>query len=168
MIVGQAPGINAARTQVPWSGSSGVILRGWLKRIGIDPGTWLDVCYLTSTTKCFPGKPPSGSGDRAPSRREQALCRSFLDREIVLVQPAIIVTLGRIAAESLLPELRVKSMTDFIGQVFHPDLGFGQVPVVPLPHPSGVSRWLNDPENRTLVDHGLERVRNLRAGAATG
>jgi uracil-DNA glycosylase len=161
MIVGQAPGINAARTQVPWSGASGVILRGWLQRIGIEPETWLDTCYLTSTTKCFPGKPLSGSGDRAPSRREQALCSSFLDREIALVQPEIIITLGRIAAESLLPGLRPQSLTAFVGQVFRADFGFGEVPVVPLPHPSGVSRWLNDPENRALVDHGLERLREL-------
>lgn len=163
MIIGQAPGINAARTRVPWSGTSGVVLRGWLERIGIDPATWLETCYLTSTTKCFPGKAVSGGGDRAPSRREQALCRPFLDREIGLVQPGLIVTLGRIAAETILPQLRSPSLTDFVGRIFERDFGYGPVPVVPLPHPSGVSRWLNDPDNRAIVDQGLDCLANLYA-----
>lgn len=165
MVVGQAPGIRAAPGSVPWSGPSGVLLRGWLARIGIDKVEWLDRCYLTSVTKCFPGRPAAGGGDRAPSRKEQALCRPFLDAEIGLVRPGLVITLGRIAAETLVPALRGQPMTAMVGHVFQPDLGYGPVPLVPLPHPSGVSRWLNDPANRTLVDTSLVRLRDLYAQA---
>jgi uracil-DNA glycosylase family 4 len=161
MIIGQAPGINAATTGLPWSGASGVVLAGWLEQIGIDPGTWREHCYLTSVTKCFPGKPPTGSGDRAPSRKEQALCRPFLDREVALVRPRWMITLGRIAAETMLPDLRGQPLTSIVGRVLETDLGYGPVQVAPLPHPSGVSRWLNDPANRALVDQALARFSEL-------
>ena len=121
------------------------------------------MCYLTSTTRWFPGRAVSGSGDRAPSRRERILCRLFLEREIALVQPSLIITLGRIAAEPNLPHLRSQSLTDIVGQIFEHDFGYRLIAVLSLPHPSGVPRWLNDPDNRALVDRGLTRLTNLYA-----
>jgi uracil-DNA glycosylase len=161
MILGQAPGVNAAAKGIPWSGTSGKLLRGWLERIGIDPGHWLDDCYLTSVTRCFPGPARSGSGDRMPSRAEQALCRTWLDRELAFAQPKIIVTLGRLAAETMAPHLKAQSLAGFVGVPQQVTLPHGEVTILPLPHPSGVSRWLNDPVNRRLVDAGLERLREL-------
>jgi uracil-DNA glycosylase len=161
MILGQAPGGNAEFAGIPWSGASGKVLRGWLARIGIDPEHWLDECYLTSVTRCFPGPARSGSGDRLPSRAEQALCRTWLDRELAFAQPRIIVTLGRLAAETMAPHLKALSLAEFVGVPQEITLSYGKVTVLPLPHPSGVSRWLNDPDNRRLVDLGLDRLRDL-------
>jgi uracil-DNA glycosylase family 4 len=155
MIIGQAPGPRAHATGVPWSGRSGEILRGWLEQAGFPPDEWRETWYLTSLTKCFPGKATRGKGDRAPSRAEQTLCADHLEMELALVRPEIIVTLGKMAASRVIPGASRLPLTDIVGTVTDVDLPHGATTVVPLPHSSGVSRWLNDPANRALVDEGL-------------
>lgn len=155
MLVGQAPGARAHEAGVPWSGASGVLLRGWFARAEFPPGSFLDTWYFTSLTKCFPGKISGGKGDRAPSAAERRLCRSWLDGEIALVRPEVIVTLGRLAAEALIPATKRLSLSDIVGRAWSVDPGYGEVTVIPLPHPSGVSRWRNDPVNVALIDRGL-------------
>jgi uracil-DNA glycosylase len=91
------------------------------------------------------------------------MCRPWLDRELAFARPKIIVTLGRLAAETMAPHLRSRPLTDFVGIPQVISLPYGEVTVLPLPHPSGVSRWLNDPANRRLVDQGLARLRDLYA-----
>lgn len=158
MIVGQAPGARAHQTGVPWSGRSGEILRGWLEQAGFPSGAWRETWYLTSLTKCFPGKAAQGKGDRAPSPAEIALCGDHLAAELALVRPEIVVTLGKLAASRLIPGARRLALADLVGTAFTVDLGHGPATVVPLPHPSGVSRWLNDPANRERVGVGLARL----------
>lgn len=155
MIIGQAPGPRAHATGVPWSGHSGEILRGWLAQAGFPEEQWRETWYLTSLTKCFPGKATQGKGDRAPSRAEQALCADHLQMELALVRPEIIVTLGKMAAIRMLPGASRLPLTEIVGTAMDMDLPHGRTTIVPLPHPSGVSRWLNDPANRALVDKGL-------------
>lgn len=162
MVVGQAPGPRAYLSRLPWSGPSGTLLRRWFAAAGFDPERFLDDWYFTSLTKCFPGKAKQGQGDRVPSARERALCRPHLDAEIDLVRPALIVTLGRLAADALVPGARDKRLADLVGTVFTTDLGYGSVDLVPLPHPSGIGRWLNDPGNQALVDQALGRLAALR------
>lgn len=162
MIVGQAPGPRAHLTGIPWSGASGTLLRRWFAQAGFDPDRFLDDWYFTSLTRCFPGKAKQGAGDRAPSALERALCRSHLDAELDLVRPRLIVTLGRMAADALIPGARSMTLRDLVGSTFAIDLGFGPSAVVPLPHPSGVGRWLNDPGNRALVDGALACLAALR------
>ncbi len=164
MIVGQAPGPRADRSAIPWAGASGALLRRWFGQAGFDPERFLDDWYFTSLTKCFPGKAKHGSGDRAPSAVERSLCRSHLDAEIALVRPRLIVTLGRLAAEALLPGARTMRLNELVGAEYMVDPGYGPVAVVPLPHPSGVGRWLNDPANRVLVDAALVRLDRVRRG----
>lgn len=162
MVVGQAPGPRAHATGVPWSGRSGENLRGWLAQAGFPEDEWRETWYLTSLTKCFPGKAAQGKGDRAPSRAERALCADHLEMELALVRPEIIVTLGKMAAGRLVPGARRISLAEIVGTVHEVDLPYGRVTVVPLPHPSGVSRWLNDPANRALVDEGIARLTEAR------
>lgn len=155
MIVGQAPGVRAHTTGVPWSGRSGEILREWLSRAGFPPEAWRETWYLTSLTKCFPGKAATGKGDRAPSREEIALCADHLEMELQMVRPEIIVTLGKMAAVRLIPGSSRVPLAELVGKAREVRLVHGAAVVVPLPHPSGVSRWLNDPENRVLVDRAM-------------
>lgn len=162
MIIGQAPGARGLRTGVPWSGVSGDLLRAWFARAGYPPAEFLDTWYFTSLTKCFPGKVTGGKGDRAPSAAERTLCAPWLAGEIALVRPKLIVTLGRLAAEALIPATRRRALAEVIGTVWMVDPGYGEIPVVPLPHPSGVSRWLNDPTNRNKVDLAMDRLAALR------
>ena len=155
MVIGQAPSVRAHLQGVPWSGASGDLLRSWFAQAGFAPEQFLDDWYFTSLTRCFPGKAASGNGDRAPSRTELALCRPWLDAEIALVQPRLMVTLGRMAADAIIPGARGQTLRDLVGTIQPVDLGYGLIPVVPLPHPSGVGRWLNDPSNRALVNTAM-------------
>ena len=152
MVVGQAPATFVAERPTPFSGASGKVLRAWFARAGVPLDEFDDRVYLTSLTKCFPGKSASGKGDRAPSAAEIKLCRGHLEREVALVRPATIVTLGRVAGTAFVGPAPLAALvgtrreTEFAGQ---------RLVVLPLPHPSGVSHWLNDAGNRALVDAGL-------------
>jgi uracil-DNA glycosylase family 4 len=165
MVVGQAPGPTAAERPLPYSGPSGRTLRAWLSTAGFPEDALYDPdrFYLTSTTKCFPGRSRSGNGDRAPSRAEIRLCSSFLEGELALVRPELILALGRISIETFLPSLRGATLRDIIGEprVAEQTPAQGAL-VLPLPHPSGVSRWHNDPENRAHLAKALAWLATAR------
>ena len=160
MIVGQAPGPTAGERPLPFTGASGRTLQGWLERAGFAPGALHRDFYLTSITKCFPGPARGGgNGDRPPSAREIALCGRHLDREIALVRPEIVVSLGRLAAERLDPTARRLPLAELVGSLRRAERGGHVFRLLPLPHPSGVSRWLNEPANRARVDEALTLLR---------
>ncbi len=159
MVVGQAPAAGAVERPLPFSGGSGVVLRGWLARAGFDDGALHDPrrFYLTSLTKCFPGKARQGDGDRAPSRAEIALCRPNLVAELGLVRPELILALGRLAIDALLPSQRGAPLAEIVGVARPVELAAGgDALVLALPHPSGVSRWHNTAANRERVDLALD------------
>jgi uracil-DNA glycosylase family 4 len=161
MIVGQAPGPTAGKRPLPFSGPSGKTLQAWLERAWFPSGSLHRDWYLTSLTKCFPGPAISGGkGDRPPSAREIALCAGHLDREIALVRPEIVVSLGRMAAERLDPTARKAPLAELVGSVRPAARAGHAFRLMPLPHPSGVSRWLNDPAHRARLDEGLAALRH--------
>lgn len=165
MVIGQAPAESAAERPLPFSGASGVVLRRWLARAGFDDGALHDPrrFYLTSLTKCFPGKARQGDGDRAPSRDEIDLCRPNLAAELRLVQPELILALGRLAIDALVPSLRRVPLAGAVGEARAAELPeAGTALVLPLPHPSGVSRWHNAPANRARVDLALDWLASER------
>jgi len=160
MVVGQAPGALAHERPLPYSGASGRTLGAWLARAGFDPGALHDRCYLTSLTKCFPGPSPGGKGDRAPSAAEIALCRAHLDRELALVRPELVLALGKLASVAL---TGVNApLAELVGTLRPAERAGHRCLVLPLPHPSGVSRWLNDPANRARHEQALALLADLR------
>jgi uracil-DNA glycosylase family 4 len=138
-----------------FAGPAGRFLENWLERAGFPAGYFRRHVYLTSLTRCFPGKSPSGNGDRPPSNAEIALCRRYLDRELELLQPKLVLLVGKMAIDACLGR---RPLVDTVGQVFNHE---GRL-FLPLPHASGVSRWLNDPSNRALLDRALEELSRLR------
>ena len=148
-IVGQAPGAVELTTGQPFSGRSGAELRRWLAQAGIAED---DLPYRTAITKCFPGKSPTGSGDRRPSPAEIALCTPWLDQELALLQPKVILLLGGLAVDRFWGKVPLESA---VGNVRTVD----GVTYIPLPHPSGASRWLNDPVHRALLRRALRILR---------
>src|SRR5215208_5290744 len=95
MVIGQAPGPVTHREGIHFAGPAGRTLAGWLEAAGFPPGDahkfpYLSAAWITSLTRCFPGPSRSGNGDRAPSAKEIALCRPFLEEEIAAVDPDII------------------------------------------------------------------------------
>ena len=147
-ILGQAPGIVEGEERRPWRGRAGQTLRRWLE---LDEDAFYATFYCASVTRCYPGRAPSGGGDRTPTAREQELCSFWRDWELALVRPRLIVPVGGLAIRKL---LGVTSLDASLGERFE----MGDAVAVPLPHPSGVSRWMNLAENRERVERAVERI----------
>lgn len=161
MIIGQAPGHRSVERGEPFSGPSGRLLDAWLTRAGFAPGALRREVYLSAMTKCDPGRHPKGNGDRKPSPAELALCRPFLLRELELVRPQAILLVGGMAIEAFLGPAR---LDDVVGSAFERN----EVHLLPLPHPSGVSRWLNEPAHQALVNQALEYLSGWRRAWEAG
>jgi uracil-DNA glycosylase len=148
-MFGQAPGAVEGEQRRPWRGRAGRTLRRWLE---LDEDEFYATFYCASVTRCYPGKAPSGRGDRAPTPREQELCAFWRDRELELMRPLLIVPVGGLAARRL---LGLKSVTACVGRRFE----HGDAVAIPLPHPSGASGWLNDRANRRRVAGAAALIR---------
>jgi len=148
-LFGQAPGIVEGEERRPWRGRAGQTLRRWLR---MDEDEFYDTFYIASVTRCYPGRPASGRGDRTPTPREQELCRFWRDWELELLRPELVITVGGLALRGL---LGIPTLTDAIGKSYERAGGI----VIPLPHPSGASGWLNAPENKARLGKALTHVR---------
>ena len=124
-LFGQAPGIVEGEQRLPWRGRAGQMLRRWLE---LDEETFYATFYCASVTRCYPGRAASGRGDRTPAPREQELCEHWRDRELALLRPGLIVTVGGLALKRMLGRTE---LTECVGERFDRD---GAV-VVPLPTP---------------------------------
>lgn len=103
LLIGQAPGITEVEAKRPFNAGSGTRLFQWLGEAGWDEDEFRARHYMTAVTKCYPGKGKNGKGDRVPSKAEQALCRPFLEREIGLVRPKLMILVGGLAIKLLYP-----------------------------------------------------------------
>jgi uracil-DNA glycosylase len=148
-LFGQAPGVVEGEERLPWRGRAGRTLRRWLE---LEEDEFYAAFYCASVTRCYPGRAASGRGDRTPTPREQELCSFWRKWELELLQPRLIVTVGGLALRRL---LGLSSLTPFVGERRELD----GTPVVPLPHPSGASGWLNDPQNRERLGRATALVR---------
>jgi uracil-DNA glycosylase len=155
MVIGQAPSRTAHVTNTFYRGPAGERLQSWFVEAGFAPEEFGTRVYLAAITKCFPGRLPGSSKDRLPSRAEQALCRPWLDAELELLQPRVIVLFGKLAIERFLSSA---PLTELVGRAIEQD---GRV-YIPLPHSSGASTWLNAEANRALLREGIERLREAR------
>jgi uracil-DNA glycosylase len=149
-MYGQAPGVEEGKERLPWRGRAGRTLRRWLD---LDEDAFYKTFYCASVTRCYPGRAPSGRGDRTPTPREQELCELWRDWELELLRPKLIVPVGGLALRRL---LGLSKLTECIGTRYERD----GVPVIPLPHPSGASSWPNVPANRKKLDAALALVRD--------
>jgi uracil-DNA glycosylase family 4 len=148
-MLGQAPGVVEGQERRPWRGRAGQTLRRWL---GLDEEEFYATFYCASVTRCYPGRLAGGRGDRLPAQEEQALCALWWDWELRLLRPRLIVPVGGLAVRRL---LGVARLHECVGRRLD---RHGAV-VVPLPHPSGASGWLNEPANRRLVEQATALVR---------
>ena len=164
-----------------YSGCGLLGLFQWLEAAGWEEDDFRNRHYMTAVTKCYPGKDRNGKGDRVPSKEEQRLCRPFLDQEIELVRPRVIILVGKLATSLLFP--RSKPLREIVGRsIYFPrrnessfnfNLQKGEqtdwfrgeatgVYVVPLPHPSGASLWPNKAANKVLITQAIKILHDLR------
>jgi uracil-DNA glycosylase len=156
-MLGQAPGIVEGEERRPWRGRAGQTLRRWLE---MDEESFYGTFYCASVTRCYPGRAVGGGGDRTPTAREQELCSFWREWELELLRPRLIVLVGGLAIRRV---LGATSLDACVGERFD----VGDAVAVPLPHPSGVSRWMNLPQNQARVGRAVELVHDaLRAIAS--
>ncbi|MCP4362171.1 MAG: hypothetical protein GY796_29540 [Chloroflexi bacterium] len=192
MLIGQAPGVTEVEAQRPFNASSGRRLFQWLGAAGWDEADFRARHTMTAVTKCYPGKGKNGKGDRVPSKAEQKLCRPFLEREISLVNPQLIILVGGLAIKLLYP--KSAKLKDVVGTAVyfppiistHPlnlNIAAGQTLtpanlqslisqspngkvngrfILPLPHPSGASLWPNKPANKLLITQAIKLLQMIR------
>jgi uracil-DNA glycosylase len=166
MLVGQAPGQVEQGGGRPFAGRAGRTLFKWFDSIGLDEAAVREHVYIAAITRCYPGPSPSGRGDRVPSPAERDLCSRWLDAELGMIRPRVIIPVGRLAIDRFLGPAPLDRL---IGRVHLLRIGRREVRVVPLPHPSGASSWVNLPENRELLQQALRQLGSeLRAAGVTG
>jgi len=153
MLVGQAPGKKEVLLGRPFAGAAGRRLFQWLSEAGFKEQQFRSFCYVTAMMKCFPG---SGQrGDLRPRRQQLANCAAWLEQELALVRPAVLIPVGQLAIERFLGKAR---LDELIGRRFRRSIAGRTLTVIPLPHPSGASAWTNAVENRRLIRRAIRLV----------
>lgn len=152
-LIGQAPGWREIETGLPFAHDAGRRLVGWLGLAGISVGDFRDRWYVTSVGKCYPGRRPGASVDSPPARSEVLRWTPFLQAEVKLLAPRLVVLVGGLAHRFAFgPDVR---LDDLVGRELSWDVAPG-ASVLALPHPSGASTWLNDPARVELWRGGIE------------
>ena len=155
MLVGQAPGKVEISSQKPFAGRAGRTLFRWLADAGLSEEEARDRIYISAMTRCFPGSHPSGRGDRVPNRSELEMCGSWLDDELGLIRPKLIIPVGKLAIGRFLGEA---PLADVVGVEHVVEHVGGKSILVPLPHPSGASSWIHAPGHHELVKRALALI----------
>ncbi|MFM7187321.1 MAG: uracil-DNA glycosylase family protein [Armatimonadota bacterium] len=155
-LVGQAPSRTDHETRGFYVGPAGEKLKGWLVTAGFTADALGTTIYATAMTRCFPGRKQGMSTDRAPSRAEQKLCSTWMDRELTLLDIQLIIPFGTMAINRFLCP---GPLTERIGNVYE----YNGIPVVPLPHSSGASTWLNSQENEERLVAAIGAIASIRS-----
>ena len=172
LLIGQAPGFKEIEVHRPFAWTAGKTLFKWFAEIGLQEQAFRDGVYMSAVCRCFPGKNPKG-GDRVPDPEEIRNCACWLQEEIRLLSPELIIPVGKLAISQL---LTFKKLTEVVGQLHRLELHQRSCELIPLPHPSGASTWHRTEPGRTLLQQALQLIEQHpawravvdQADAATG
>lgn len=145
LFVGEAPGANEDREGQPFVGASGRLLDAMLEAVGIARN---DV-FIANVVRC---RPPQ---NRNPRAREVTACAGWLAEQIRLIDPALVVTLGRFALQHFVPDGKITRME---GELLEVEYGSRAVRLYPLLHPAAI---LRSPDKRPAYAARFERLREL-------
>jgi uracil-DNA glycosylase len=146
MFIGEAPGFHEDQQGLPFGGAAGSFLDELLESIDLKR----DQVYITNVIKC---RPP---GNRDPLPEEVEACKSYLDRQIELIHPKLVVTLGRFSMARAFPKAR-------ISRIHGQPLKISGVIYYPMYHPAAA---LHQPSLRPIVEDDMRRIPELIAQAA--
>lgn len=155
ILVGQAPGVREPILKRPFAHTAGKTLFRWLEEsCGLDEAAVRARIYFAAVIRCFPGKAPGGS-DRVPAPDEIANCSSWLDVELALLQPRLVIPIGKLAITQFLP---CEKLHDVIGKKFAVSRRDHTFDLIPLPHPSGASPWHRMSPGKELLAQALRKI----------
>jgi uracil-DNA glycosylase len=154
MLVGQAPGPKEPAIGKPFAWTAGRMLFKWTAGIGLDEEAFRGRVYMAAVCRCFPGKNPRG-GDRVPDPDEAANCASWLDYEIALMRPRLVIAVGKLAIQRFIPCEKLDAVVGRLHRMKYQGVTFD---LAPLPHPSGASTWQHVQPGKTLLPRALALI----------
>ena len=154
-LVGQAPGPHEGKFGKPFAWTAGKTLFRWFGTLGVDEEQFRQKVFMAAVCRCFPGKAPQG-GDRVPQPSEIENCSAWMQREVQLLQPKLVIPVGRLAINQFVPEA---PLVDVIGKQFRSQKFGYEFDLIPLPHPSGASTWFKREPGISLLADALALVR---------
>lgn len=152
-LVGQAPGPREGEMGRPFAWTAGRRMFSWFETIGLNEEQFRSRAYLSAVCRCFPGK-AKGGGDRVPAPEEIKQCSAWMQRELDLLEPQLVIPVGRLAIEQFIPGKA--PLADLIGQQFRGSAFGHSFDLIPLPHPSGASTWFHREPGKTLTTNALQ------------
>jgi uracil-DNA glycosylase len=155
MLIGQAPGTHEGPLGKPFAWTAGKTMFKWFAGIGLTEDNFRQRVYMAAVCRCFPGKGAKG-GDRVPAPDEVARCGQHLAREVALIQPRLVLPVGKLAIAQLFPD--AGQLVEVVGRTHRTTFHGHPVDVIPLPHPSGASTWHRVEPGKTLLDQALAAV----------
>src|SRR6185369_14332004 len=109
MLIGQAPGVREGPAGRPFAWTAGKTMFGWFSDramgLGITEQDFRERVYMAAVCRCFPGKAKKGGGDRVPSTDEIKACSRHLEREIEILKPRLVIPVGKLPIEQLVPDM---------------------------------------------------------------
>lgn len=157
LLVGQAPGVKEPALGRPFAWRAGKTLFNWFEKYcGLDEAAVRASVYIAAVCRCFPGKNASG-GDRVPDGVEIGNCAHWLEREIEILEPSLVIPVGSLAIRQF---IGFEKLTCVIGKSFRVNHREHEFDLIPLPHPSGVSPWHRVEPGRTLLTEAMGLIRS--------
>ena len=154
LLVGQAPGPREGELGRPFAWTAGKMLFKWFVELGLDEEVFRGRVYMAAVCRCFPGKNPRG-GDRVPDPDEVANCASWLDAEISINRPKLVIAVGKLAIQQFMP---VDKLDGVVGKLHRAKRNGVAFDLAPLPHPSGASTWQHVQPGKTLLPRALALI----------
>lgn len=154
LLVGQAPGPREAGLGRPFAWTAGKMLFKWFGQLGVDEEAFRGRVYMSAVCRCFPGKQPRG-GDRVPAPDEVQNCSGWLDAEIAINRPQLVIAVGKLAIQQFMP---VDKLEHVVGELHRAKRNGVAFDLAPLPHPSGASTWQHVPPGKTLLPRALALI----------
>ena len=155
-LVGQAPGPREGGFGKPFAWTAGKTLFKWFQEaLGIDEETVREHIYMAAVARCFPGK-AKGGGDRKPDPSEMDACRSFLEREVQILKPDLVIPVGTLAISQVLGH--GGPLVEIIGKKLRVDYHGVKMDAIALPHPSGASTWHRAEPGKSLLQKAMRLI----------
>jgi uracil-DNA glycosylase len=155
MLIGQAPGPREPVLQRPFAHTAGQTLFRWFEQFcGMNEVVVRSTIYFAAVCRCFPGKSPGGT-DRVPVPDEIRNCSSWMNDEIQILRPHLVIPVGRLAIAQL---IECKSLDQVIGRNFRVRRAGHSFDLIPLPHPSGASPWHKIAPGKQLLEKAMLKI----------
>ena len=155
MLIGQAPGPREPTLKRPFAHTAGQTLFRWFEQFcGMNEAAVRSTIYFAAVCRCFPGKSPGGT-DRVPAPDEIQDCSSWMNEEIKILKPRLIIPVGRLAIAQFIECTKLEQV---IGRKFRAQRAEHISDLIPLPHPSGASPWHKIPPGKQLLAKAMRKI----------